>query len=64
VSGGVQLRIGAELPIDPESAAKLTTPERGALYNELELDFEQRQAVETAVRLVIAKRYGRGRRGA
>lgn len=63
MTGDVQLRLVAELPIDPESAAKLTTPERGKLYDELGLDFEQRQASEDAVRLVIAKRYARYRRG-
>ncbi len=61
---GVQLRIAAELPIDPEAAAKLTTPERGRLYDQLALDLLQRQAAEEAIRLVIAKRYGRGRRAA
>ena len=58
---GVRLRIAAELPIDPVAASKLSSPERGRLYNALQLDFEQRQACEDAVRLVIPREYGRRR---
>jgi hypothetical protein len=56
---GVQLRADAVLPIDPEAAAKLSTPERGELYRQLGLDALQIAAAEEAVRAVIAKRYGR-----
>jgi hypothetical protein len=59
---GVQLPLGSEvardgLPVDPAEVASLTTPERGRLYDELGLDFEQRQACEDACRLVLAGRY-------
>jgi hypothetical protein len=57
VSGGVQLRIAAELPIDPVAAAEIPILERRRLYDELGLDVLQRQAVEEAVRLVVAKKY-------
>jgi hypothetical protein len=39
--------------------AKLTTPERGRVYAEADLDAMQIAAAEAAVRAVIAKTYGR-----
>lgn len=51
MSGDVQLRIAAELPVDPVELAKLPAFERAKLYDQLEpLDFAQRQACEDAVR--------------
>jgi hypothetical protein len=67
VSGGVQLRIAAELPIDPAAAAEIPILEHRRLYDELALDPLQRQAVEDAVRAVLAGQYARsygGRRAA
>ena len=58
----VQLRLDPVLPIDPEAAAKLTAPARRRLYDALHLDLLQRQAAEEAVRLVIRRQYGKGRR--
>ena len=59
--GGVQLRVAAELPLDPVelAARRLSTPERGRLYRELGLCPLQIAAVEEAVRLVRAREYGR-----
>jgi hypothetical protein len=59
VSAGVQLRLGAELPLDPERLAELTAPERGKVYDEARLDFLQRAAAEDAVRMIIARRHRR-----
>jgi hypothetical protein len=67
VSGdGVQLPLAVanEVPFRPEELAKLTTPERGRVYADAGLDPAQIQAAEAAVRAVIAKTYGRGRRAA
>jgi hypothetical protein len=61
-SGDVQLRLGAELPIDPVAAAEIPILDRRRLYDQLDLDLAQRQAVEEAVRMVVAKRYHRRRR--
>lgn len=54
---GVQLRIAAELPIDPVAASKIPILARRRLYDELGLDRLQRQAVEEAIRLVVARKY-------
>ena len=61
MSGGVQLRADAGLPVDPEAVAKLNSPERGKLYRELGLHPVQVAAAEEAVRAVIAGWYGRTR---
>jgi hypothetical protein len=71
MSSGVQLPLGgtsAELPLDPFEVAELQAPERGALHRKAGLDPLQVDAVEQAVRLVLAGRYrrsyGRGDRAA
>ena len=59
---GVQLPLvttGAELPIDPVTAAGLSILERRQLYDHLDLDRLQRQAVEEAVRRVLRGDYRR-----
>ena len=63
MTGGAQLRLdaGGALPLDPVQMAEVPILERAKVYDALCLDFPQRQAVEEAVRLVIAKRYGRRR---
>jgi hypothetical protein len=55
---GVQLRL-VGLPIDPEATAKLSAPERDALYRQLGLHAVQIAAAEEAVRLALAHQYGR-----
>ena len=59
MTGGVQLALGGGLPVDPREVAKLLAYERAALYSELDLSWQQREAVEAAVRLVIRREYGR-----
>jgi hypothetical protein len=44
-----------ELPLDPVQLARLTSPERGALYRRLGLDPVQIEAAEAATRLAIAR---------
>ena len=45
-----------ELPLDPVQLARLTAPERGAVYRRLDLDRLQIDAAETAARSAIARR--------
>jgi hypothetical protein len=59
----VQLTLGG-LPLNPHELARVPLDRRIRLYEEIGLDVWQREAAEQAVRLVIAKRYGGGRRGA
>ena len=61
MNGGVQLSLGG-LPLDPVELAKLPILERIALFEELGLSREQREAAEQACRLVIAQRYPTRRR--
>jgi hypothetical protein len=61
MSAVVQLRLDG-LPVDPEQLAELLSFERAALYRELGLDWDQREAAEAAVRLVLARRYRRATR--
>jgi hypothetical protein len=61
MSAPVQLSLDG-LPLDPHELAKLPILERAKLYAELQLAPEQREAAEQATRLVVAKRYGGGRR--
>ena len=68
-SGAVQLRLGADaegLRLDPYGLANLNVYERIEVYRDLGLTPEQREAAETAVRLVLAGTYetqrGRHRR--
>ena len=56
--GGVQLRL-AGLPVDPIEVAKLFAYERARLYSDLGLTWQQREAVEAAVRLEVAGEYGK-----
>ncbi len=58
----VQLPLG-ELPLDPRQVAELPILERAKLYADLDLAPEQREAAEEAVRLIVARRYGRRGRG-
>ncbi len=60
MTGTVQLGL---LPVSPDELAQLTAPERRAVYDRLGLDHFQRQAVEDAVRLIVAGKYP-GRRAA
>jgi hypothetical protein len=48
------------LPVDPVELVWLPIDARLRLYAELALDQSQREVVEQAIRLVVAKRYGRG----
>lgn len=45
--------------LDPTKLAKLSAPERGAIYRECGLDLGARFALEQEVRSQIATRYGR-----
>jgi hypothetical protein len=47
------------LPLDPVELAKLTSPERGRIYDQLGLHALERAAAEEAVRAVIAGNYRR-----
>jgi hypothetical protein len=58
VSGGVQLPLEG-LPLDPVEVSGLQAPDRGRLYQQIGLDFEQIQAIEDAVRAVLAGQYAR-----
>jgi hypothetical protein len=49
MTGAVQLRLGG-LPLDPRELARLSILERAALYTQLDLDAQQREAAEEAVR--------------
>jgi hypothetical protein len=61
MSAAVQLSFEAD-GLDPHELAKLPTPDRGAVYRELQLHPLQVAAAEEAVRAVIAGSYrGRGR---
>ena len=60
MSGGVQLRLAAELPLDPVELARLPILARAALYSELQLAPEQRECAEAAVRRVLRAEYLRG----
>ncbi len=63
--GAVQIPLatgGSSLPFDPRELSRLTTPERGKLYEDTGLDVLQRAAAEDAVRRVIADQYPRGSR--
>ena len=53
----VQLEI--ELPLDPVQLARLTSPERGAVYRRLRLHPVQIAAAEDAARLAIARKLRR-----
>ena len=55
---GVQLTFGG-LPLDPVELATVPILERTDLYRKLDLDPAQREAIEAAVRLVVAKRYAK-----
>ena len=58
MSGGdVQLRLAAELPVDPLELTALSILDRAALYAELELSAEQREVAEEAVRRVLRREY-------
>jgi hypothetical protein len=56
VGSGVQLPLDG-LPLNPAEVAQLSSPERGALYRDLELSTLQIAAIEEAVRRVIAGTY-------
>jgi hypothetical protein len=58
MSAAVQIPLKG-LPLDPFELAALPAPERGKLYGELKLDPVQVAVSEDAVRLVIARKYGR-----
>lgn len=58
MSVAVQLSFEAE-GLDPHELALLSITERGRLYAELDLAPLQIAAAEDAVRLVLARRYGR-----
>ena len=51
-----------ELPLDPVQLARLTTPERGALYRRLGLHPVQIEAAEAATRLAVARELRRAER--
>jgi hypothetical protein len=58
-----QLRLAYETGgLDVHELADLLAHERARLYDELGLDFCQRQAAEDAVRLVLADEYGEAAR--
>ena len=48
-----------ELPLDPVQLARMTSPERGALYRRLGLHPVQIEAAEAATRLVLARMFRR-----
>jgi hypothetical protein len=56
VTAGTQLSFDG---LDPYELAELFAHERGRLYDELGLDWAQRQAAEQAVRMVAANEYAR-----
>ena len=58
----VQLSLTPDRGLDPAELAELTSPERGRLYAELELDDLQITAIETAVRMVLSREYPRAGR--
>ena len=63
-AAGTQLRLPVSIPIDPRvlAEADIEPIERGYLFNALQLDSWQRQAVEEARRMVLAGTYpGSGR---
>ena len=65
MSGAVQIPLatgGLALPFNPRELSRLTTPERGKLYEDTGLDVLQRAAAEDAVRRVIAGQYSRSSR--
>lgn len=64
MSGDVQLSLDGGL--DPVEVSKLQAPARGKLYRSLNLDACQIDAIEAAVRNVLAGQYARryGRRRA
>lgn len=53
----LQLQTGATLPVDPRKPVDVAPLDRGLAYNEIDLDFRQREAVEEARRMVIAGAY-------
>ena len=63
MSGG-EVQLSLDGGLDPVEVSTLKARDRGRLYQRLGLDFEQRQAIEDAVREVLADRYARryGRR--
>ena len=54
-----QLRptLDSTMPIDPRSLVGVPPIERGTAYNVADLDHRQRQAVEEALRMVVAGTY-------
>ena len=61
--GGVQLRVDADLPLDPLELAALSIFERTKLYTALDLHAVQIAAAEDAIRAVQLRKYGRRHRG-
>jgi hypothetical protein len=61
MNAAVQLSFEAR-GLDPGELARLSIYDRIEVYRELGLSPEQREAAETAVRLIVVRRYRRGER--